>query len=105
MAGEQRKVAVASKREGSSMKMLSLLGTLFLPGAYIAVSLLAPYSPITDDLAIVHTVDEFLRLSNLSGLDNRSIASVLDLLGSNDSFDIDNSHYMVYLGEATRGSL
>lgn len=37
MAGEQKKLAVASRREGSSIKMLTLLGTLFLPGAYIAV--------------------------------------------------------------------
>ncbi|RFU31736.1 hypothetical protein B7463_g4618, partial [Scytalidium lignicola] len=36
IAGEQRKLAVASKREGSSVKMLSLLGTIFLPGTYIA---------------------------------------------------------------------
>jgi hypothetical protein len=37
MAGDQRKLAWISKRETSSMKVLSLLGTIFLPGAFLAV--------------------------------------------------------------------
>jgi hypothetical protein len=36
MAGEQRKLAHASKRDSSAMKMISLLGAIFLPGAYLA---------------------------------------------------------------------
>ncbi|KAE8448143.1 hypothetical protein EG329_009747 [Mollisiaceae sp. DMI_Dod_QoI] len=36
MAGEQRKLAHASKRDSAAMKMISLLGALFLPGAYLA---------------------------------------------------------------------
>lgn len=36
MAGEQRKLAHASKRDSSAMKTISLLGAIFLPGAYVA---------------------------------------------------------------------
>lgn len=39
MAGEQRKLAHASKRDSSAMKLISLLGAIFLPGAYIAAVL------------------------------------------------------------------
>jgi hypothetical protein len=38
MAGEQRKLANASKRDSSTMKTISLLGSVFLPGAYLAVN-------------------------------------------------------------------
>jgi hypothetical protein len=41
MAGEQRKLAHASKRDSSTMKTVSLLGSVFLPGSYLAVSLFA----------------------------------------------------------------
>jgi hypothetical protein len=37
MAGDQKRIAQASKRDSATMKMISLLGTLFLPGAYLAV--------------------------------------------------------------------
>lgn len=37
MAAEQRKLAHVSKRDGKTMKAISLIGTLFLPGAYLAV--------------------------------------------------------------------
>lgn len=36
MAGEQRRLAHASKRDSNSMKALSLLGALFLPATYLA---------------------------------------------------------------------
>lgn len=36
MAGEQRKLAHASKRDSSAMKTISFLGAFFLPGAYMA---------------------------------------------------------------------
>lgn len=36
MAGEQRKLAHASKRDTDAMKTISLLGAVFLPGAYLA---------------------------------------------------------------------
>ena len=36
MAGEQRKLAHASKRDSSAMKIISLLGAIFFPGAYLA---------------------------------------------------------------------
>ena len=36
MAGEQRKLAHASKRDSAAMKLISLLGAVFLPGAYLA---------------------------------------------------------------------
>jgi hypothetical protein len=45
MAGEQRKLAHASKRDSSTMKTISLLGSVFLPGAYLAVSLFAYNKP------------------------------------------------------------
>jgi len=38
LAGEQRKLAAASKRDSTSMKAISILATVFLPGTYIAVS-------------------------------------------------------------------
>ncbi|KAK3375181.1 hypothetical protein B0H63DRAFT_269835 [Podospora didyma] len=36
MAGEQRRLAHASKRDSTSMKTLSLLGAIFLPATYLA---------------------------------------------------------------------
>ncbi|KAL1844977.1 hypothetical protein VTK73DRAFT_1394 [Phialemonium thermophilum] len=36
MAGQQRRLAHASKRDSSSMKTLSLLGAIFLPATYLA---------------------------------------------------------------------
>lgn len=36
MAGEQRKLAHASKRDSEAMKTISLLGAIFLPGAFLA---------------------------------------------------------------------
>ena len=36
MAGEQRKLAHASKRDSTAMKTISLLGAIFFPGAYLA---------------------------------------------------------------------
>ncbi|KAG9236685.1 hypothetical protein BJ875DRAFT_371599 [Amylocarpus encephaloides] len=36
MAGEQRRLAHASKRDSAAMKTISLLGAIFLPGAYLA---------------------------------------------------------------------
>lgn len=36
IAGEQRRIAHASKRDGTAMKTISLMGTLFLPGTYLA---------------------------------------------------------------------
>ncbi|KAE9362787.1 hypothetical protein N431DRAFT_551031 [Stipitochalara longipes BDJ] len=36
MAGDQRKLAHLSKRDSSTMKTISLLGSVFLPGAYLA---------------------------------------------------------------------
>lgn len=36
MAGEQRKLAHASKRDSEAMKTISLLGAIFFPGAYLA---------------------------------------------------------------------
>ena len=36
MAGEQRRLAHASRRDSASMKVLSLLGAIFLPASYLA---------------------------------------------------------------------
>jgi hypothetical protein len=36
MAGEQRKLAHASKRDSGAQKTIALLGAVFLPGAYFA---------------------------------------------------------------------
>ncbi|KAG5922815.1 hypothetical protein E4U42_005250 [Claviceps africana] len=36
IAGEQRRIAHASKRDSTAMKTISLMGTLFLPGTYLA---------------------------------------------------------------------
>jgi len=36
MAGEQRRLAHAAKRDSTSMKTLSLLGAIFLPATYLA---------------------------------------------------------------------
>lgn len=36
MAGEQRKLAHAAKRDSTAMKTISLLGAVFFPGAYLA---------------------------------------------------------------------
>ncbi|PMB69586.1 hypothetical protein BM221_004230 [Beauveria bassiana] len=38
IAGEQRRIAHASKRDSTAMKTISLLGTLFLPGTFLASS-------------------------------------------------------------------
>jgi Mg2+ and Co2+ transporter CorA len=36
IAGEQRRIANASKRDSTAMKTLSLMGALFLPGSFFA---------------------------------------------------------------------
>ncbi len=36
MAGEQRRLAHAARRDSTSMKILSLLGAIFLPATYLA---------------------------------------------------------------------
>ncbi|CRK12188.1 hypothetical protein BN1708_017142, partial [Verticillium longisporum] len=36
MAGEQRRLAHASKRDSTAMKTISLLGAIFLPGTFLA---------------------------------------------------------------------
>jgi Mg2+ and Co2+ transporter CorA len=36
IAGEQRRIAHASKRDSTAMKTISLMGALFLPGTYLA---------------------------------------------------------------------
>lgn len=36
IAGEQRRIAHASKRDSAAMKTISLMGALFLPGTYLA---------------------------------------------------------------------
>ncbi len=36
MAGEQRRLAHASKRDSNSMKIISLLGAIFLPATFLA---------------------------------------------------------------------
>lgn len=36
MAGEQRRLAHASKRDSTAMKTISLLGAVFLPGTFLA---------------------------------------------------------------------
>lgn len=36
IAGEQRRIAHASKRDSTAMKIISLMGALFLPGTYLA---------------------------------------------------------------------
>jgi hypothetical protein len=46
MAGEQRKLAHASKRDSAAQKTIALLGTIFLPGAYLAVCLSLPLLPL-----------------------------------------------------------
>jgi len=38
MAGEQKRLAQSSKREAGATKGISLLGAVFLPGAFLAVS-------------------------------------------------------------------
>lgn len=36
IAGEQRRIAHAAKRDSTAMKTISLMGTLFLPGTFLA---------------------------------------------------------------------
>lgn len=55
MAGEQRKLAHASKRDSGAQKTIALLGAVFLPGAYLAVrfpilSTLLPSNPRANPL-------------------------------------------------------
>jgi hypothetical protein len=38
MAADQRKLAHASKRDSGAQKTIALMGAIFLPGAYLAVS-------------------------------------------------------------------
>ena len=48
MAGDQRKIALASKRDSSAMKTIAILGIVFLPGTFIAVgTLFTFYSQVT----------------------------------------------------------
>ncbi|KAL2257826.1 hypothetical protein VTK26DRAFT_9120 [Humicola hyalothermophila] len=50
MAGEQRRLAHAAKRDSTSMKVLSLLGAIFLPATYLAsIFSMAFFDFIPDD--------------------------------------------------------
>jgi hypothetical protein len=50
MAGEQRRLAHAPKRDSTSMKILSLLGAIFLPATYLAsIFSMAFFDFIPDD--------------------------------------------------------
>lgn len=50
MAGEQRRLAHAAKRDSTSMKILSLLGAIFLPATYLAsIFSMAFFDFIPDD--------------------------------------------------------
>jgi len=40
MAQDSKEIAAASQRDSSSMKIIAMLTTLFLPGTFIAVSYL-----------------------------------------------------------------
>lgn len=77
MAGEQRKLAHASKRDSSTMKTISLLGSIFLPGAYLAVS-----RQIHDKLMrkLIHTVNLFNNILQLSERTRFSLSGISKLL-------------------------
>jgi hypothetical protein len=53
IAGEQRRIANASKRDSTAMKTLSLLGALFLPGTYLASIFGMSFFELEDDTYVV----------------------------------------------------
>lgn len=101
MAGDQRELARASKRDSTTMKAISLLGTLFLPGAYIAVSQLY-ISHAHHSLTLpVNLLNDFFQLSKRTRHDLSDIAPILDLLGRDDSGNDLLRRDMVYMGNST----
>jgi hypothetical protein len=103
MAGEQRKLAYASKRESTAMKVISLLGSIFLPGAYLAVCtqialiiLRANWFPV----CFLHNVFQLPKRSRHRVC---SISKFLAILAGDDSCYSDCRWDVVFMGkEATK---
>ncbi|TVY92849.1 hypothetical protein LAWI1_G000657 [Lachnellula willkommii] len=87
MAGEQRKLAHASKRDSSTMKTISLLGSVFLPGAY---------------LAVINILNNIFQLPKRYRHTLSRITKLLALLGSHDTSDFNSSGIMAMVGKDKR---
>lgn len=59
MAGEQRKLAHSSKRDSAAMKIISLLGAVFLPGAYLASVFSMTFFNFQADDGVAQVSDQF----------------------------------------------
>ena len=100
MAGDQRKLAWISKRETSSMKVLSLLGTIFLPGAFLAVRnnkhASHKWMLITWEVCLLN---DFFWLPQCTRHGICSIPSILALLGRNHPLYGAYCVYVAIMGE------
>jgi hypothetical protein len=105
MAGEQRKLAHASKRDSSTMKTISLLGSVFLPGAYLAVSLSAYDRSLLKLTLTVNIFHNVLQLSKYARYSLSRIPEFLALLGGNNSNNSTSCGDLVLLGKEERGAV
>lgn len=64
IASQQRRLAHATKRDGTAMKTLSLLGAIFLPGTFMASIFSMTFFDFNVGQLLVST-DPLLRIFNL----------------------------------------
>lgn len=107
MAGEQRKLAHASKRDSSTMKTISLLGSVFLLGAYLGVSLFVsdkPYKHLLF-LILVDILHNVLQLSKCARHTLSRIPRFLTLLGGNNTSNFTSCWNVAMVGKKERGEV
>lgn len=77
IAGEQRRIAHASKRDSTAMKSISLMGALFLPGTYLASVFSMTFFNFQGKGNKISLPKLLFELQNLAGLANHPYSQLL----------------------------
>lgn len=102
MAKDQRRIALASKQDSSSMKTISILGIVFLPGTFLAVSaklIFLHLKKTSLTRSSVNTFNDFLRLLRCTYLGCICVSKILAFLGCRHTNDNDHTGDLVVAGE------
>ena len=105
MAAEQRKLAHASKRDSSTMKTISLLGSIFLPGAYLAVSHIMHVKLLSQLSCKVDIFNDVLQFPEFARYPLGSLPEFLALLGCNDTINVACCRNLDMVGKEARGEV
>ncbi len=107
IAEAQTKLAHSSKREAVSQKVIAVLGTVFLPGAYLSVRVLSTHSTLTSstnkytNIQLVPLQHDILQLAIQQPKRALRLTTLLDLLGSHNSLDNRSRGLLRPLGSET----